>query len=314
MIHHNSFTQISNIMKKFIIKILLFAIIISVADICIGSILKETANNAIGGDYQTTNYIADKANEEIIIMGSSRANHHYIPSIIKDSLKMTCYNFGEDGMGIILMYGRYKLITQRYTPNIIIYDIQENFDLEKNDNIKYINGLKHNYEYPGISEIFKTVDKKESIKMYSRLYRYNSRVIGVISNKLFTPIKGEYGYLPSTGTMNQEPEPFNEKKISYDNLKLEYFEKLIKDCAGKTNLIFTISPKYFKTDDSFIEPLHNLCKQYNIPILNHLNDERFINKKEFFADRVHLNHEGAKLYTNIIIQEVKDWYNCDKRN
>lgn len=301
-------------MKKFIIRIVIFAIIISVADICIGSVLNKIANGAIGGDYYTTNYIADKANEEIIIMGSSRANHHYIPGIIEDSLGTTCYNMGEDGMGIILMYGRYKLITQRYTPNIIIYDIQENFDLDNNENIKYINALKHNYEYPGISEIFKIVDKKESIKMLSRLYRYNSRVIGVISNRLYTPIKGVNGYSPSKGTINKEPEPFDNQIISYDTLKLMYLEELIKDCSGKTNLIFTISPKYFKTDDSFIEPLENMCKQYDIPIFNHLNDERFIKNKALFADRVHLNHEGAKLYTNIIIQEVKDWYNCDKRN
>lgn len=298
--------QISNIMKKFIIKILLFAIIIGFADIFIGSILYRTANKAIGGDFQKSNYIANKLNAEVVIMGSSRANHHYVPNIFKDSLNMTCYNAGDDGMGIILMYGRYKLLTNRYTPNIIIYDIQENFDLDKNDNIKYLNTLKHYYEYPGVSEIFHTVDKKEAIKMNSRLYRYNSRIIGVISNTLFTQVKGENGYLPLYGTMNYEPEQFDNQEITYDSLKLKYFEQLIKDCSNKTNIIITLSPKYFKTNDSFIKPLQHLCKQYNVPILNHLNDERFIKNKELFKDRVHLNDNGAHLYTDIIIQEIKD--------
>ena len=103
--------QTSDIMRKFIVNIIIFFAIIWVADIGLGAILDKIAYNAKSGGQQINNHITYKANEEIIIMGSSRASHHYIPQIINDSLKMSSYNMGQDAMGIILMYGRYKLLT-----------------------------------------------------------------------------------------------------------------------------------------------------------------------------------------------------------
>ena len=291
-------------MRKFIVNIIIFFAIIWIADIGLGAILDKIAYNAKSGGQQINNHITYKANEEIIIMGSSRASHHYIPQIINDSLKMSSYNMGQDAMGIILMYGRYKLLTERYDPKIIVYDINEFFDLGKNDNIKYIAKLRQNYDNTEIKNIFNTIDKKESTKMYSKLYRYNSRSINVLQNALSASKNDQKGYLPLYGTMDYEPRKTPKEKIEYDSIKLKYLEELIIGCKNKSKLVFAISPTYFE-EEYDIKPLNSLCIKYNIPILDYSKDERFIEKKELFKDCTHLNDEGAKLYTNIIIQEIK---------
>ena len=39
---------------------------------------------------------------DLLVFGSSRANHHYVPEVFEDSLKLTFYNTGKDGSGIFI--------------------------------------------------------------------------------------------------------------------------------------------------------------------------------------------------------------------
>lgn len=294
-------------MKKFIIKLILFLFCVFIIDNVIGYTFEKMYKSSKGGYIYNDNYIADKANEDIIIMGSSRANHHYIPSLFKDSLNMSCYNAGFDGMGIILMYGRYKMLVERYTPPIIIYDIS-NFDLIKDDKTKYLKKLKPYHNYNEISNIISSVDYNETVKMnLSKTYKYNSIALSII-NSLNANIIGINGYHPLKGTMEYEPKPFENKDnpiYIHDGVKLNYLENLIKDCQGKTKLFFAVSPFYFEVNNTQFEPIKELCKKYNIPFFDHANDTIFIGKKELFKDRTHLNEVGAEKYTQIIIEEIK---------
>ena len=76
-------------MKRFIIKIIIFFLIIAVIDQITGRIIKYIDRNSQYGDSFTREYITARCNEDIIIMGSSRGNHHYVPQIITDSLKLS---------------------------------------------------------------------------------------------------------------------------------------------------------------------------------------------------------------------------------
>ena len=121
---------------KFIRKIALFFLLLIVLDFSIGQAFNYMSVHSKGGYVAHHNHIIDKTHEDILIFGSSRAIHHYNPEIISKDLNMTCYNAGQDGNGIILFYGWWKLISQRYHPKLIIYDITTGFDLQKNDNHK----------------------------------------------------------------------------------------------------------------------------------------------------------------------------------
>lgn len=104
-------------------KVLLFAVLILGIDVAVGGTLSHMVSQTKGGENGRNNYICDEVNADILIFGSSWAIHHYNPVILSDSLGMTCYNCGMDGNGIILNYGRYQMICQRYLPKVIITDV-----------------------------------------------------------------------------------------------------------------------------------------------------------------------------------------------
>lgn len=162
-------------MKKFISKVILFLIGLVILDQLVGIGARYLVGHAKGGDTGLNNYICNQMEEECIIFGSSRGMHHYDPNIITDSLDMSCWNCSLDGNGIILMYGRYKMLSARYTPKMLIYDVQTSFDLLEGDNHKYLGGLRYYYDRQGIDSIFWNVDKTERFKMMSNCYRYNSQ-------------------------------------------------------------------------------------------------------------------------------------------
>lgn len=295
-------------MKKFIIKILIFLVGIFVIDSLFGQLCDKLTQTAIGGDTLKNYHISRKCNEDILVFGSSRSNHHYISNTITDSLGLSCYNCGIDGNGIILMYGLFSIITEYHSPKILIYDITTEYDLLKNDNSKYIGRLKPFRNRKNVYNIFEQVDKKENLKTYSYIYRYNSKLLQLISDNIY-PLNTDYnGYRPHYETMNYEPERNNTKQspyIEYDSLKIGYLEKLITECDNKIQLIFTTSPYYHINNNDIYAPIRKLCNKYNIPFLEHHNDTSFTMKREYFKDSSHLNNDGAIVFTDKIINELK---------
>ena len=73
-------------------------------------------------------------------------------------------------------------------------------------------------------------------------------------------------------------------------------------------MYFAISPKFSK-EQMELSPKDaygvHLAQKYNVPLLNHLFIPEFSNKSSMFADRIHLNDHGAKIYTRLIIDEIK---------
>jgi hypothetical protein len=266
--------------------------------------------NAKGGETARDNYIADSTEADVVIMGSSRALHHYNPSIIEDSINMTCYNCGNDANGILLMYGRYLMMINRYRPKVILYDINVDADYYYDgDRFRFLKPLISFYDRKGIDSIFFKVDKYSKVKMFSYLYRYNTSFTSVIRDYIKPKTFFEKGYLPKDLKIKYEPKrsAFVKKKI--DSIKQYYFLHFIEKCKiNKTKLIFIISPYYNGDDKKYMEII-DLAKKYRIPLLNYSGDNRFRYHKDLFYDGIHLNRKGSCKYTKIIIKDLKPLIN-----
>lgn len=127
-------------MKKFFKKVIIFIIGLVCLDFLIGQIGRYLVAHAKGGDTKLSNYICHQMKDQCVVFGSSRGMHHYDPNIISNSLGLSCWNCSLDGNGIILMYGRYKMLSARYTPKLIVYDVQAGFDLLEGDDHTYLGG------------------------------------------------------------------------------------------------------------------------------------------------------------------------------
>ena len=300
-------------MKKFLLKVLLFFACVVVMDFAFGHLFSYLRIHAKGGSTANCEYIANKATAEIIILGSSRATHHYVPQIIEDSLGISCYNCGEEGNGVVLAYGRLKMLTDRFKPKLVIYEITPNYDYGNNEpDNKYLGYLRAYYNKDGISELFDVFDDEFSwMKMQSKMYQNTSRLLpNLFDNVIYRD--NHQGYEPLSGQIKDTTIQANisdGKGMSIDSLKLSYVEKVIKLCQkDKIPIFFIISPRYGmkENDMSIYEPALSLCQKYNVSVYNYICCPSISERPELFQDEGHMNSKGAEAYSRIICKIIKN--------
>lgn len=291
-------------MKKALLKLLLFLLLFCLTDILAGHLFAYMQSNSPG--YQPE-YIAYEAQEDVIIMGSSKGGSNYNMPLITDSLMMTCLNCSETGNGIIQMYGRYKLLTKRYAPKVIVYDVKPQFDLYENDNSKYTMRLKPFYKEASIDSIILSTDKTEKYKMRSALYRYNFQFLGILKDYISqSPFDRSSDNL-SRQIMHIIPKAEEPIAVEYDTLKLYYMEEMIKDCQERgIHLVFVVSPEYFYYDTISYAPLISLINSYNIPFVDKSADAQFVGHSDLFSDSLHMNYWGATKWSEFIVHYIQD--------
>lgn len=297
-------------MKRFIVKLAIFLTLLCVVDFAIGKVCRYLQVNSKGGNFGRNTYIHERMLDEIVLLGSSRCIHHYDATLISDSLGMSCYNCGTDGNGIILMYPRYKLITARYKPKVILYELSLGFDITANeDNHTYLRWIRSYHNHKPVEDVILSVDPIEKFKMLSQSYCFNSEFFQLLLDNIHPINNGERGYRPLEGIMNHNLEVSNKPvEFSVDSLKLHYMKALINECKeNNIQLVFALSPSYKKEYDGDYQLLFDLAEENGVPVLNHFCDTNFVNKKEFFVDRTHMNKYGANKYSEVISEELKEY-------
>ena len=165
-------------MRKFIIRTLLFLAFMFVIDRMAGMALHYLSVHPKGGMTFHRNHLTNQITEDVLVMGSSRARFHYDPKVVTEMTGLSCFNCGEDGHGILLFYAWWKLISQRYHPRLVIYDISPQYDLFTRDNHRDLGLLRRFYD--DREEIMETIERSA----YSRIPVYEDsidNIIGILS-------------------------------------------------------------------------------------------------------------------------------------
>ena len=313
--------MIINILKKhqisfFFAKLVIFLLLIGLMDFAIGSILKHFYFKQSSGILSRTTYSIESTNEDILIFGTSRANHHYISELIENELNIKTYNVGSDGKPIFYHYAVLNCIIKRYTPKIIIFDFYP-FEFENyNDSWEKISSLLPYYDsHPEIREI---IDNRSFFEKYklkiSKIYPYNSLLLKIaisnfeLNNKRNNQESDIKGYIPLNGFLKDSLDKFPIHSEELDLQKIEYFENFIKVCnENKIKLYIFVSPYYAISSQEIpsINECSKIAKKYNIFFKSYINDSLFLNNNKFFISEDHLNEDGAKVYTKLIIEDIK---------
>ena len=271
---------------------------------CIGRYFQAHAK---GGATARNEYICKKMSEDIVVFGSSRCVHHYVPALIEDSLHLSCYNAGTDGNGIILLYAKWKMLSARYTPKMIIYDVNEEFDLMPGDNTRYLGDMRPYYSMEGVDSIMWSVDCNERYKMCSQMYRYNSIWLQMLSDNIKPLSSDEKGFVAVNRVMDYDSGEHSSPVVTeYDNLKLFYLKKLVSDCKRDgVKLLFCLSPMYKSRNSDIFKPIFEICAENDIPVIDYYSNHDFTTKRDFFYDSVHMNKKGAFAFTKSLIGNLK---------
>lgn len=298
-------------MKKYLLHILLFFVIVAAVDVSVGAFGRYLQGHAKGGSTRQFDDLVMKDRHDVLILGSSRAHHHYDAPFLRDTLGVDVYNAGFDGNGVVLADGVLEMVLNRYKPQLVLFDIEPDFDVnvyeKDNHHTRYIKNLKPYYREGGVSEIIKDVSMDEWRKVQSGLIRYNTEILGMAVDNLINRGMDRRGFQSLSGKMEKDPEPKAPKKEELDPFKLAYVEKLIVLCqSNDVPLVLVGSPKYGKTDSEALRPVKDIANKYEVPFLDYYADPSFMAHKEWFKEPMHLNSEGARVFSKLIAQDISE--------
>lgn len=298
-------------MKKYLLHILLFSAMVAIVDVSIGAFGRYLQGHAKGGSTRQFDDLVMKDRHDVLILGSSRAHHHYDTPFLSDSLGLDVYNAGLDGNGVVLADGVLEMVFSRYKPKLVLFDIEPAFDVnvydKDNHHTRYIKYLKPYYREDGVSEIIKDVSVEEWRKVQSGLIRYNTEILGMLVDNVIDRGVERGGFQPLKGKIEKEPEPKVSKDVVRDSFKLAYMEKLIMLCQENgVPLILASSPKYGQKNSGALQPVKDIAEKYDIRFLDYYAEPSFMAHKEWFKEPMHLNSEGARIFSKKIAQDISE--------
>lgn len=298
-------------MKKYIIYIVVFFVVVVAVDFSFGKVCDYMTTHAKGGATKQLVDLCEKDHYDMLVMGSSKAHHNYIPQVFTDSLGLSCYNAGYDGNGIILAYAILSMIDEDRLPKLIVYDVKQQFDIYRYDGdgdySRYYQKLKKFIDEPVVAEIIESISKADVVKLQSGLVRYNGDFVFTLSGFLKQERKDDNnGFVPMKGSLEniniQEKDYSNE----IDTLKMSFFRKFIElTKERKVDLIVVFSPEFNTPYTEDFQPILHLCEAEGVTVIDLFEDQSYQNI-ELFVDHCHMNESGAKLLSDAIVKEIKN--------
>jgi len=303
----------SNPLKRFFFKLFLLFIIIFLIDFSIGKTLAYFYFKQDSGQLFRTTYALEKTTEDILIFGSSRANHHYHPTVIEERLHLSYYNVGRDGNYLFYHYAILQGILKRYSPKLIVLDFMEEDFKASQDSYDRISSLLPYYKtHPEIQSTVLLKSPFERLKLISSIYPYNSSLFTIaVGNMEFN--KGRNvevkGYVPLTKKWNRSLQPISEVlPYELDSIKIKTFEAFLQDCNKSKVKVIVVASPYFKNSkqaDYSIQKAIKIAEENNVMFFDYSRDPYFINNPGLFADIAHLNDDGAKIFTNKLLEDLQ---------
>lgn len=309
-------------MKKIVIRlvVIVLAVLATVAvlDSAVGKtldwMLPQISNQRNTGKTYFSLYDVDTP---VVIVGSSRAAYHYVTQMVEDSLGMPAYNVGRSGCYYDYNCCVMNSILDRYAPEVLIWECDRNsFYVGVDDplNCLYPYYETNHWVTETISE---ELPWKEQVRLSCSTYRYNSIVLTIllcyVSRHSFVEStkKGYQSLDPATSkkSLSLFSEPVVERTIS--EIKVARFDAILQRAEEMgIKLIVVDSPRYqiASRDNPSAERMKKICQCHGGLYLENTQMDFFLNHPELFHDEDHLNDNGAKIYTQIVLEQMREYF------
>ena len=296
----------------FIYKLVIFLAIVFILDFGIGNLLRYYYFRQESGEQYRTTFAIDSVNADVLIFGSSRANHHYHPEIFESLLNMNFYNTGRDGSTLFYHYALLRGILNRYSPKIIILDLNRaTFRKEQASYDRLSSLLPYYRRHNEIRPVLEMKSRFEKIKLISSIYPFNSMILTIAAGNMeFNKNRrsDNKGYVPVYRILNEEMVIENDS-IEYpiDKNTITAFEYFIRDCLNaRVKLIIVCSPYYIKYlfSDYSSSVAKEISDKAGVCFIDFSQDPDFLCCPDLFADKSHLNDKGARLFSEMLIKKI----------
>lgn len=312
-------------MKVFIKNITIFFLPILLLswplDILISNFISERSSIDFGADEYTVwnDIYGGKLDTDIAIYGSSRAWTQIDPSIIKDNLGYSTYNFGVDGHNFSIQLLRHYLY-QKYNkkPKLIILSVDFTTFQKRADLYNYYQFLpymlwddtiqEYTTDYVGFNKldyIFPLIRYAGELGLIKNIYKFENQQ---------NIVNRENGFRAHSIAWNDDLD----KALAEKPIKAELGEKLIllfkdflSECREKNiNVLMVHTPmhiagqKFVENNQEANNLIANIAKEYNLEFLDYSKSEICLDKT-YFYNSMHMNKKGVNKFTVQLINDIK---------
>lgn len=313
-------------MKRFFVNISIFSAPIFILaygfDLFLSNSLKQSNIHA-QGEFPTWNAIFDHQLEaEVLINGTSRAWVQISPTIIEDSLKLSCYNLGIDGYSFWLQKMRYELaVSHSKHPKLVIQEVDLLTLAVQEDAYNSDQFLPYLLWNDTMKEYLSKMKGFDFFDFRLPLLRYYGKTdaFKVIFKRLLAPdnnpverIKGYKGYERTwNNDFDKAKKTMKSYKATIDTTTYDVFYNYLSKLKEQgIVVILTYPPAYFESHNfvenraEIIQIYQQLSNQLTIPFLDFSNDS-LGHSKDYFYNATHLNKKGAELYTRKLVSAIR---------
>lgn len=315
-------------MRRLLVKIGYFACIFLMLVLALDYFISYNLKYAFSKSSQVWNDIIDqKINDSCLIYGSSRAEFHFNPYTIEDSLHIGCYNLGTQAARLDPILIRHKVnLDYNPFPKWIIFSLDSQTLVDQNFlpyGDQYLAYLPWNctitenvYTFfkPSayLLPLYRYIDKTNLIKKSLVSFLYSLKH----GKRQFYSDKGYLSIPMNLSHLSREESTFENEYDNPDEYKIDIgmtnkLDSFIKECKeNNTKLMFVYTPEYIKFQEAIlnraeiIQTYKTLCENNDLIFLDYSNDSMSY-KREYFADKYHLNTNGSQAFTELFIKDLK---------
>lgn len=300
-------------MKKVLKFISIVVAIVIVVDLIVGQIGDFMVDNhKMEGDYKSVEYVMTQCDEDVLILGSLVALNALVPTVISDSVGLSCYNGSANGQFLPFFETMLSCVFKRYTPRTIIFGFRPDEMATTGVGPRY-DLLVPYYDkgYETLDAYLESSSPEEKYLLKSNLYKYNNIWWRILLYQFVTPNEqGENGFV-AKGTPRFYPR-LNAESEDYVSTpeRLAQFERIVNMCKEKgVKPVVVFLPKYLKLYNdgnlSAINDVLDICKANDVKCYVDVQREEYLTDSTMFYDETHLNKEGAYRYTRDLVRRMK---------
>ncbi|WP_394775073.1 hypothetical protein [Flavobacterium sp.] len=257
--------------------------------------LQSNQRDKIGYIYNTA-----PKNYDVVILGSSRANNHFVTQMFSDK-GFKAFNFGMQGSKLFESDLVLKLLLEKKnTIKNVIIDVDVTLKSEQKSDGTFIHFLPYLHSSAVVKSQFEDLDDFKSF-YYIPFYRYlkYDAKIG-FREMFFYSLNKKSKELDNGGFdgLKSNAEKLNEENLNFEPKANHYYEEIKKICkTNHINLIAIMTPMcenvigkdYFKKVNKLYPEIHNY--------------ENVVIEDQYFSSCGHMNNQGARIFTARIIKD-----------
>lgn len=306
-----------NTLCFFCFKAMLLLVILFGVDRLVGAAFVKMKDVGLAGNPENmwlkTPFTVEKVDADVVVIGSSKASHHYVPQMLEDSLGLTAYNCGQDGCFFLYQNCIINMILDRYTPKMILWDIQPGSFVGIDHSNEYQNIRYLSPYYPANSwaeSYINSESPKMRYRMMSRMFAFNSKSLNYVFPLVTHSSATKNGYIPlaTEGYLYPEMNKQAEKEGGVNSTYIDLLDQTMKRCREKgVELRMYISPEYSQKSALTVaaeDEIGRVAMCNDVSFTNAHSDEHFMQDATLFKDASHLNDKGARMFTANVVRDI----------